>query len=596
MGCFRKFIFLSLLTACLFLFSQRRTFAQADLSPEGQRFLQPQALRACGLYELKQNEPNLNGSGLNIAVVCRSFTYKDGEPQNDYQPDVTHNCLKNARITFYDLGDPPAGTSAHSTAICSILFGRDPSAYNTEIGDFSYEGIVPEANAHVFEFWHFLTDNIFPQIPPDCNIITASIGSNTADWWTRGIEAMAEQYGVTIVAGIGNGLSAYDLLLYPAAGANAIGVGVVDCVNTADVSLQLSQFSRAQPEHSSFGPARDGRCKPDIVAPGNCLAGGSEPDLYEPTGNYTSFATPIVAGAASLLMQKAKEQPALSGALSPQGGNCVIKAILMNSATKLAFWHKGKVEKDDDHTVPLDYIQGAGMLNAQAAFELLTAGKAEPGAVATAGWNLNRVDAGENLQNVYYLNIPDAEGKILTATLTWNRHYSQIYPFEPLPEKDVDLRLEIKAVNPEQPQEDILIDYSDSAIDNVEHIYCRLDPNYSDYEIIVTVKNGKTDDISTEPYAIAWNVTEEPVDDDIFLYDLDTNGIVNEDDTMVLFDSWIKTILNPGFYFTGDINCDCVFDEKDIEAITEQSGRKADWLNTEASNPLPAPEKAELIS
>ncbi len=80
-------------------------------------------------------------------------------------------------------------------------------------------------------------------------------------------------------------------------------------------------------------------------------------------------------------------------AVSPNGGNCVLKAILMSSATKLPYWHKGRLTTDDDHEVPLDYVQGAGVVNAARAYQLLTAGRGQPGDVAKAGWDLNQIEA-----------------------------------------------------------------------------------------------------------------------------------------------------------------------------------------------------------
>ena len=80
-------------------------------------------------------------------------------------------------------------------------------------------------------------------MPPDADIVTASIGSPLEDWWTRGIESMAEHHGLIVVTGIGNGLNANDPLLYPAAGANVIGVGVIDSVNVEDPVINLTNFS-----------------------------------------------------------------------------------------------------------------------------------------------------------------------------------------------------------------------------------------------------------------------------------------------------------------------------------------------------------------
>ncbi len=424
-----------LLTACaLVLLCAGGAFAGAETSQS-----QPQGLDYCGLYALRQAQPGLTGAGVKFGVISRSFTYVDGEPQNDYRPNIEHNCFKAGQFEFNDGGQLAAGISPHSTAICSILFGSDSNAHNRNLGQFSYQGAVPEAQAQVYEFWHFLINNVFPGTAPEADILTASIGNQFEEWWTRGIESLAEHHGLIVVAGIGNGSDAYDPALYPGAGANVIGVGVVDSVDMNDLATRLEQFGRAQPEHSSFGPTADGRCKPDIVAPGNCLAADfNEPNNYEPTGSWSSFSTPIVAGTIGLLVQKAKEDPNLAPAVSADGGNCVMKAIVLNSATKLPFWHKGQLGKSDDHTAPLDFVQGAGMLNATGAYEQLVAGQNGPGNCGPVGWDLNLLKENEN---VYKITVEPSADKVITATVVWNRHYDDVYPFEAQAEKDADLRL-----------------------------------------------------------------------------------------------------------------------------------------------------------
>jgi hypothetical protein len=395
----KKTLLLSLIASLAVLFSSAGIAARADDSQDNNIF-QPQGLEHTGVYALRELDPNLTGAGVKFAVISRSYTYIDDEPQNDYRPDISHNCFKMSQFGFKDQAKLLAGISPHSTAICSILFGEDPDAFHPEIGQFYYEGAAPRAQADIFEFWHFVLNNVYTQIPPDADIITASFGSPFEHPWTRGIELLAESYGIVVVASIGNGADAHSPVFYPGAGANIIGVGVVDSVNTEDLATNLANFALAYPEHSSTGPTGDGRCKPDIVAPGNCLVAAlNDPNSYEPTGNGSSFSTPVVAGAIGLLVQKAKEIPDLSPAVSPNGGNCVIKAILMNSATKLPYWHKGRLGDDDDYVSPLDYVQGAGMVNAVGAYEHLIAGLSKPGEVPTIGWDLNLLDKIQTPQN-----------------------------------------------------------------------------------------------------------------------------------------------------------------------------------------------------
>ena len=474
---------------------------------------QPQGLTYAGIYQLKQTDPNLTGAGVKVALVSRSITYVDGEPQNDYRPASDHNCFKDTQYIFHDQQLLPAGISAHSTAVCSILFGRDPNAYNEQIGDFNYEGAVPDAQANVYEFWSFLVNNVFPCSAPDADIITADIGYQFEDWWTRGIEAMVQKYGLTVVVGIGNGSNSSDPVLFPGAGGNVIGVGVVKSVESNDVNVGLSRFALVYPEYSSRGPTPDARCKPDIVAPGNCLAAvAGEPNLYEPTGDWSSFATPVVAGAAALLIQQAHADPNLQQAVSHDGGNCVIKSVLLNSATKLPYWHKGLLTKNDDHDVPLDYLQGAGMVNAVAASNQLLAGQHLPGDCPTAGWDLNKLNLDQTPENTYKIRITQPADKMITATVTWNKQFSLVYPFEHDAQKDADLRLEIWAVDSNDPNNDYLLDYSDSRIDNVEHIYTPVDGNFTDYEIVVLFSDEH--DVNqpqvSPPYAVAWNVGQTP--------------------------------------------------------------------------------------
>ena len=548
--------------------------------------VQPQGLQHAGIYALRRIEPELTGAGVKIAIISRSITYRDGEPQNDYRPNIGHKCFEGIQLRFYDRGQLPAGVSPHATAICSILFGDDAEAYVPYLGKFRYQGVLPGATGEVYEFWHFLINNVFTQMPPGADVISASIGSQFEDWWTRGIESLAEHYGLTVVAGIGNGTESYDPPLYPGAGANVIGVGVVDAVNTADPAKSLGHFALAYPEHSSIGPTADGRCKPDIIAPGNCLAAGvGNVDGYEMTGNWSSFATPITAGVVGLLTQKARQDKNLSLAVSPNGGNCVMKAILMNSATKLPYWHKGRLSSDDDQQTPLDYIQGAGMVNALNAYRHLVAGRHKPGNVPVGGWDLNQLDD-STTANAYRIAVAEPAGKQITATVVWNRHYENVYPFTRIEARDTNLRLELWAVNPDNSGNDRLVDYSDSKVDNVEHIHCRAVAGCSTYEIVVSNSDadGRPRGDLNERYALAWDVSDSQDGDNIFWHDLNADGVVDEQDFAILLKNWADSMKSPGGYQMGDVNMDGAIDVNDLQVLLAHQNRKAQWRDAGAAN------------
>jgi len=572
---------LSLIGCLAVVFCAAGAASGADDLPTGLT-VQPQSLKHAGIYDVREIDPDLTGAGVKFAVVCRSFSYIGDKLQNDYRPAVDHACFENARFSFFDNAELPGRASPHATAVCSILFGEDPTAFHPEMGQFYYEGATPQAQANVYEFEHFLLKNVGRREAPDEDIVAAALGVPFEDCWTRGIEALAEHYGTVVVAGIGNGDDSYHTVLYPGAGANAIGVGVVDSVNTDDPATNLAHFALAYPEHSSFGAAGDGRSKPDIVAPGNCLAAAmDDPDKYEATGDWSSFATPIVAGAAGLLVQKAKEDPALSLAVSPAGGNCVIKAILMNSATKLPYWHKGQLEIEDDHIAPLDQIQGAGMLNAANAYEHLVAGQMNPGEVLPTGWDLNLLTAGQESGNAYRIPLAGPTDGYITATVTWNKHYQRDFPFEPAPEKDGNLRLELWAVDPADPRRDYLLDYSDSPMDNVEHIYAAADPDYTNYEIVVSFSDIEASaEVNPDQfYGMAWTVGKKPEADDILSYDLNADGIVNDLDIIFALNNLANRDSSSKSYAIGDINSDGEIDARDLGELLDQTknNRRADW-------------------
>jgi len=549
--------------------------------------LHPQALNWAGIYPLRQIDPDLTGEGVRLGVVCRSFTYSDADvPQNDYQPNVRHACFGNARLSFFHNRTLAPGVSPHSTAICSILFGDDPAGVVSNLDPFLYQGAVPGAVGHIYEFWHFALKHIYLQEAPAIDLATASFGQALEDGWTRGIEALVEHQGLIFVASIGNGTNASDPPFYPGAGPNTIGVGVVSSVNVGDAATRLSHFALAYPQESSAGPTDDGRCKPDIIAPGNCLVAGAEGDEgYSIAGNWSSFSTPVAAGVVGLLIQKAKEDANLNLAVSPKGGSCVLKAILMSSATKLPYWHKGRLSTDDDHEAPLDHAQGAGMVNALDAHQILTAGRGKPGDVPVAGWDLNDLAADRTLQQVYRIAVDEPGDKVLTATLAWNRHYRTTRPFSRISERDNDLRLEVWAVNPGNPAGSILLDYSDSEVDNVEHIYVDTLPGYALYEIVVSYSSlDEKTQAAGERYGLAWSVDEKLPDANILWHDLNADGIVNQQDSAILMYNWAMGLRSPESYVIGDINMDGVIDREDLRRIDAYRDRRADWRTETVTN------------
>ena len=360
------------------------------------------------------------------------------------------------------------------------------------------------------------------------------MGDIFEDWWTRALEQAAAENDFLVVASIGNGTDAYTPKpLYPAAGSNVLGVGVVDAVTDTDGRISLFNFSTPKPLHSSIGPTEDRRCKPDIVAPGTALVPTAENENgYELKTNWSSLAAPIVAGTAALLEQKASSDASLNTDFNQPGKSLVLKAVLMNSARKLPFWHKGQIASDDNHETPLDYTQGAGLVDGLAAYEQLTAGMEKPGEVKTTGWD-NRVLQGGDWGYEYAFEVSDPN-QMITATLCWNRAYQSKYPFKHLLQQDTDLRLELWGIDPNDPQERILLDYSDSVNDNVEHIYFAADPNYTAYAIRIRFNEEAPANTSAKQrFAVAWSVGSDRQVGDPWWRDLNSDNTIDGLDKLI---------------------------------------------------------------
>ncbi|HSV27690.1 MAG TPA: S8 family serine peptidase, partial [Sedimentisphaerales bacterium] len=470
---------------------------------------------------------------------------------------------------FFDRGTPPAGVSAHETAIAGILFGRDPNAAFEGLGQFTYEGVIPDAMGNFYEFWYFLTDTVFPMRRPDADVITMSLGSQFEDWWTRGIEAMSERYGIPVVAGIGNGLEAHDSVLFPAAGSNVIGVGVLETILSDDLETNLSQFWLPRPESSSSGPTDDNRAKPDIVAPGRFLtADSTNPDGLLITASGSSYAAPLVAGVIGLLTQEAKSDPNLAMAAG-EGAARIMRAILMTSARKMPYWQKGMPGAEDDHIVPLDYAQGAGRLDAIAAYELLKAGRKEAGSMSDSGWDFNSIVLDGADARAYLLDTSGAEGKTITATLVWHRYYQHAYPFARNYARDTDLAMELWAWDDSGSR---MVDHSDSRVDNLEHISFVAEPNEQYFLLVRLSGNAAPNSEASESFAMAWRVHETPPRD-VAWYDINGDGTADIADAAAIIANFSTAGTKTKVGQPGDINGDGFIDLVDLVLLSRVIGK-----------------------
>jgi hypothetical protein len=259
-------------------------------------------------------------------------------------------------------------------------------------------------------------------------------GNNTT---TIGVDGMIHQSGAVGVVAAGNSGSGTNTVGGIAAGYNSISVGALRQDIDAIPYNRISTFSSRSP--NSFFNAftnqtiANARARIDIVAPGENLTLASLTTSTSTSRNNagTSFAAPIVAGGAALIVDAGRDL--YSGNNRAIDGR-VVKAVLMNSADKLPNWNNGQSLQSGviRTTQSLDYTLGAGRMNLDQAFEQYVSEAAggsagttdvagvtngDLGNVKNVGWDFGGVAI--NGSNFYYLDkMVEANSKV-DVTLSW---------------------------------------------------------------------------------------------------------------------------------------------------------------------------------
>ncbi|MBO9617104.1 MAG: S8 family serine peptidase [Dyadobacter sp.] len=139
---------------------------------------------------------------------------------------------------------------------------------------------------------------------------------------------------------------------------------------------------------SSKGPTRDGRIKPEIVAPGTSIVSTLPGNTYQGASG-TSMAAPAVTGGLALLYQRYRQ---LNGGNNPR--NALMKALLCNGAT-------------DKGLAGPDFTYGFGMMNLLRSVSMLEKGQYFNGSVANQA------------KNGYEISVP-SNTALVKIMLYWN--------------------------------------------------------------------------------------------------------------------------------------------------------------------------------
>lgn len=198
---------------------------------------------------------------------------------------------------------------------------------------------------------------------------------------------------------------------------------------------------------SSYGDTYDGRGAIRVVAPGEDIDTCN--NSWETDGAFisvsgTSLAAPHVSGLAALLYDL-KERNSDLIISSPE----LLRAIIMNSATKLSGWTNMPSD-------PLDFFQGTGQVDALEAYNCYN---------NPLKWDYRFFN--DVTKSCYYTFDIENTPFDFSATIAWDRHITDYNAAPPFPDiNDIDLKL--------YNAQGQLLKSSISTKDNVEHIFCQI--------------------------------------------------------------------------------------------------------------------------
>lgn len=291
------------------------------------------------------NDTGYTGRGIGIAILDTGIY-----PHQDFTRP------RNRIIAFRDFVNNrqnPYDDNGHGTFVAGVAAGNGTSSNG------KYKGIAPEASligvkvmdedgsgnsSDIIAGMQWVADH---HREYHIRIMSLSLGAKPSDSRFDPLAAAVEavwKKGIVVIAAAGNSGPKQSTIATPGISPMILTVGAVDDKRTPDYK------DDAIANFSSRGPANGRQIKPDLVAPGvNITAAKTDPEYHgglrggtmkEPYTQMsgTSVATPVVSGAAALLLSK-----------NPNMTPTEIKQSMMQNA-----FNMGNVNK---------YAQGSGILD-----------------------------------------------------------------------------------------------------------------------------------------------------------------------------------------------------------------------------------------
>ncbi|MBI1803392.1 MAG: S8 family peptidase [Ignavibacteriae bacterium] len=281
-----------------------RSFGKATAIDYGASFAQEQMINVPALHTA-----GITGHGVLIGMLDTGFRWRTHEALRGLKVVAEHDFIFNDDVTANQVSDR-SDQDFHGTLTLSLVSGYVPGilvspAFNASFilgktEDVRSETRVEEDNWEAAIEWMEASG---------VDVVSSSLGYDIFDdgtgyTWAHGdfngrtsvtakAAARAALLGVVVCNAMGNegnGDGITGTLITPADADSIISVGAVS-------------FTRELAGFSSTGPTSDGRIKPDVVAPGvRGMICAVPPNSYTTTIDGTSLATPMVAGAAALLL------------------------------------------------------------------------------------------------------------------------------------------------------------------------------------------------------------------------------------------------------------------------------------------------------
>ena len=280
-----------------------------------------------------------------------------------------------------------------------------------------------------------------------------AIDPNGQSDFSKTLDGLVRANGTTFVVASGDEGPGPNTISYPASAYNALVVGSTTSSMSNPLYGSVASFSSRGPS-SAFTPLAPNEINPvrarvDIVAPGTGFTtaryggatGGNTgaptsdltPNTYLQNVAGTSVSAPTVAGGAALLADYGRANFGANSTSDAAINGVVLKAVLLNSADKLAGFNNNQTVVDGhiETAQGLDYAQGAGQLNLSAAFDQYALGTHDVAGLgggvnlAALGWDYGAVAL--NAFNDYQIGNLQG-GTNFTATLDWfiNRQFDGI--------------------------------------------------------------------------------------------------------------------------------------------------------------------------